>query len=188
MRPSGKTQAMNLAWTIKCIVSLIMSEEMLEIVNSEGVAIGLKPRSEIHGNPELLHKVIHILVFNDAGELLLQKRSMSKDVAPGKWDTSVGGHFSPGEDSITSAKREMEEELGVISENYEFLYTYFYRNNYESELVHTLRCFHNGPFSFNHEEIDDIAFWSMDEIRKTIGRGLLSDNFEVEIGEYFSKT
>jgi isopentenyl-diphosphate delta-isomerase type 1 len=163
-----------------------MHEEMLEIVNSEGTAIGLKPRSEIHGNPSLLHKVIHILVFNDSGELLLQKRSMSKDVAPGKWDTSVGGHFAPGEDSLAAALREMEEELGVVSDNYEYLYSYLYTNNYESEMVFTLRCIHNSPFSFNKEEIDEIVFWDMDKIKKAIGSGVLSDNFEIEIKHYFS--
>jgi isopentenyl-diphosphate delta-isomerase type 1 len=163
-----------------------MQDEMLEIVNSEGAAIGLRPRSEVHGNPSLLHKVIHVLVFNDAGMLLLQKRSMSKNVAPGKWDTSVGGHFSPEEDSLSAARREMEEELGVISPNYDFLYTYLYKNDYESEIVQTFQCLHNGPFAFNRDEIDEIRFWSMDEIRKNIGRGLLSDNFEVEISNYFS--
>jgi isopentenyldiphosphate isomerase len=163
-----------------------MHEEMLEIVNSEGTAIGLKLRSEIHGNPSLLHKVVHILVFNDSDELLLQKRSMSKDVAPGKWDTSVGGHFAPGEDSLAAALREMEEELGVVSDNYEYLYSYLYTNNYESEMVFTLRCLHNGPFSFNKEEIDEIAFWDMDKIKKAIGGGVLSDNFEIEIKHYFS--
>jgi len=159
---------------------------MLEIVNAEGVAIGLRRRSEIHGNPSLLHKVIHVLVFNDAGELLLQKRSMSKDVAPGKWDTSVGGHFAPEEDSLTAAKREMEEELGVVCDDYEYLYSYFYINEYESEKVYTLRCVHNGPFEFNREEIDDISFWDMAKIKKTLGSGILSDNFEVELREYLS--
>ena len=75
-------------------------------------------------DPSLLHKVVHVLVFNDAGNLLLQKRSMNKDVAPGKWDTSVGGHVSPGEDLKTAALREMKEELGVIPEDIEPLYSY----------------------------------------------------------------
>jgi isopentenyldiphosphate isomerase len=163
-----------------------MHEEMLEIINAAGVVVGLKPRSEIHGNPALLHKVIHILVFNDAGELLLQKRSLSKDVAPGKWDTSVGGHFAPGEDPFASARREMEEELGVICEKYEYLYSYLYVNDYESEKVYTLKCLLNGPFFFNEEEIDDVAFWSMDKIKEVLGSGLLSDNFEVELREFLS--
>src|ERR1700686_4931160 len=89
-----------------------MQEEMIEIVDTEGSTIGIRRRSEVHGNPSLLHKVVHVLVFNDAGNLLLQKRSMNKDVAPGKWDTSVGGHVSPSEDLKTAALREMKEELG----------------------------------------------------------------------------
>lgn len=59
-------------------------EEFLEAVNDRGKVIGIFPRSEIHGNPTLVHRVVHVLVFNSKGELLLQKRSMNKDVAPGK--------------------------------------------------------------------------------------------------------
>ena len=157
---------------------------MLEIVNEQGITTGLGRRSEIHGNPSLLHKVIHVLVFNGAGELLLQKRSMSKDVAPGKWDTSVGGHVAPGEDLRAAALREMQEELGVISENYQYLYSYHYKNNFESEIVYTYLCIHNGPFPFDKREIDEVSYWNIDKIRKSSGTGLLSDNFEVEFGNY----
>lgn len=161
-----------------------MQEEVLEIINAEGATIGLGHRSEIHGNPSLLHKVVHVLVFDDAGELLLQKRSMNKDVAPGKWDTSVGGHVAPGEDLLTAAKREMEEELGVLPDNLQPIYSFVYKNDYESELVFTHKCIHNGPFSFNKEEIDAVAFWSMSDIQKALGTGVLSDNFESEFRKY----
>ncbi|HIJ60603.1 MAG TPA: NUDIX domain-containing protein, partial [Nitrospirae bacterium] len=77
-----------------------MDEEFLEIVDADGNTIGTALRSDVHGNPALLHKVVHVLVFNKRGDLLLQKRSLSKDVAPGKWDTSVGGHVSPNEDLV----------------------------------------------------------------------------------------
>ncbi|NLI30175.1 MAG: NUDIX hydrolase, partial [Nitrospiraceae bacterium] len=46
-----------------------MSEELLEIVDTSGKTIGTAPRSVIHGNPSLLHKVVHVLVFNTAGAL-----------------------------------------------------------------------------------------------------------------------
>lgn len=163
-----------------------MQEEILEIVDSEGNTIGTAPRSEIHGNPSLIHKVVHVLVFNGNGELLLQKRSMNKDVAPGKWDTSVGGHISADEDLIEAAKREMEEELGIISEDIKPLYSYIHSNPYESELVYTHSCIHNGPFSFNKEEIDIVKFWSIEDIKNAIGQGILSDNFESEIMKYLS--
>lgn len=163
-----------------------MDEEILEIVDKFGATIGTASRSEIHGNPSLLHKVVHVLVFNENGELLLQKRSLTKDVAPGRWDTSVGGHISPGEDLITAAKREMEEEVGIVSDNLRYLYSYIHSNAYESELVSTYSCTHNGPFSFNASEIDQIRFWKIEEIKNAIGNGVLSDNFESEIIKYLS--
>lgn len=165
-----------------------MTEELLEIVDREGKTIGTAPRSVVHGNPSLLHKVVHVLVFNCTGELLLQKRSMNKDVAPGRWDTSVGGHVSPYEDLITAAERETEEELGFIPDNLKFIYSYIHSNPYESELVYTHLCIHNGPFVFNKEEIDDVRFWSIEEIKNAIGKNILSDNFESEILNYLSFT
>lgn len=163
-----------------------MSEELLEIVDKDGKPLGVAPRSSVHGDPSLLHKVVHVLVFNDAGELLLQERSFSKDVAPGKWDTSVGGHVSHDEDIPEAAKREMEEELGVDACELVFLYSYIHSNAYESELVFTHSCNHNGPFSFNREEINAVKFWTVEEIKKALGTGLLSDNFEDEFEKFLS--
>ncbi|HAK87799.1 MAG TPA: NUDIX hydrolase [Nitrospiraceae bacterium] len=163
-----------------------MQEEILEIVDRDGKTLGTAPRSKIHGNPSLIHKVVHVLVFNEAGELLLQKRSMNKDVAPGKWDTSVGGHVPADENLIEAAKREMEEELGIVSDGIKFLYSYIHSNAYETEMVFSHSCIHNGPFPFNQEEIDDIKFWSIAEIKNAMGQGILSDNFESEIDKYLT--
>lgn len=162
-----------------------MPDELLEIVDPKGATIGTASRSEIHGNPGLLHKVVHVLVFNTSGALLLQKRSMNKDVAPGKWDTSVGGHVDHGEDLVAAALREMREELGVSPGNgLEHLYSYIHANDYESELVTTWRCMHNGPFSFDPDEIDEIRFFSVEELLHMLGGNLLSDNFKSELQIY----
>jgi isopentenyldiphosphate isomerase len=162
------------------------TEEHLEIVDGEGNVVGCAPRSQIHGNPALIHRVVHVLVLNRKGEMLLQKRSLNKDVAPGRWDTSVGGHVGVGEDLAFSSVREMHEELGVSGYDPEYLYSYMYSNEYETELVTTYRCFHGGDFSYNREEIDEIRFWSFDEIRNAMGRKILSDNFEHEFMTYLS--
>ncbi len=162
-----------------------MEEELLEIVDKDGKSLGVALRSAVHGNPSLLHKVVHVLVFNSNGELLLQKRSMSKDVEPGKWDTSVGGHVSAAEDVSSAVYREMKEELGVDTvEPTGFLYSYIYSNIYESELVFTHSCIHNGPFPFNPEEIDAVKFWSIEEIKQALGTGVLSGHFEDEFAKY----
>jgi len=160
------------------------NEEYLEVVNHKGEVIGYAPRSMVHGNPSLIHKVVHVLVFDEKGNLLLQKRSMNKDVAPGKWDTSVGGHVGVGEDLITSSKREMKEELGITSSKIEYLYTYIHGNHYETELVTTFRCICDGKISFNKEEIEEVKFWSFEDIKAVIGKQILSDNFENEFMNY----
>src|ERR1700690_2049992 len=90
-----------------------LKREILEIVDKYGTIIGHAERDVLHRNPSLIHRVVHVLVFNNDGGLLLQKRSMTKDIAPGAWDTSVGGHIDPGEDIWDAARREMSEELGI---------------------------------------------------------------------------
>ncbi len=159
-------------------------DELLAVVNERGEVIKDLPRSEVHGNPSLIHRVVHVLVFNSKGELLLQKRSMNKDVAAGKWDTSVGGHVNAGETLDKAVTREMEEELGISSCTLEFLYTYIHSNEYETELVYTYSCYHDGEINFQKDEIDEVRSWSMEEINRNIGKGILSDNFEHEIQTY----
>jgi isopentenyldiphosphate isomerase len=161
----------------------LMDEELLEIVNERGEIIGVAPRSEIHGDPSLMHRVVHVLVFNRRGDLLLQKRSVKKDVAPGRWDTSVGGHVDPGETLEEAASREVFEELGIEAAS-EFLYSYVHTNPYETEMVHTFRCVHEGGFSFNTDEIDEVRFWSIPEIMEQMDGEALSDNFKHEILTY----
>jgi len=178
----------NIYSVFRFLVLLTVQEELLEIVDTNGNPLGIAPRSSMHGNPSLLHKVVHVLVFNSAGELLLQKRSMSKDVAPGKWDTSVGGHVSPAEDQSLAAHREMKEELGVDTDDLIFLHSYIYSNTYESELVFTYFCSHDGPFSFNAEEIDAIKFWRQEDICNTLGTGIFSGQFEAEFAKYLAHT
>lgn len=159
-------------------------EERLDVINESGEIIDTLPRSEIHGNPALLHMVVHVLVFNTKGELLLQKRSMDKDVAPGRWDTSVGGHVNSGEAVADAVIREMEEELGISTCSSEFLYTYIHSNDYEAELVYTYKCVYDGKIVFQQDEIDEVKPWGLEKIKGTIGKGILSDNFEHEIETY----
>ena len=161
-------------------------EELLEIVNEQGDIIGSAPRSAVHGNPSLIHRVVHVLVFNTSGDLLLQKRSYMKDVAPGRWDTSVGGHVGFGENLAISSKREMEEELGIVGYEPEYLYSYMHSNSYETELVVSYRCIYEGKINFNKEEIDEVRFWSFDDIKDAIGETILSDNFEHEFQSYLN--
>lgn len=159
-------------------------EEIFDIVDENDRVRGTAARSEVHGNPDLIHRVSHVLVFNSRGELFLQKRSADKDVQPGKWDTSVGGHVDTGEDYREAAIREMHEELGIASSNIEFLYKYLHSNSYESEYVSTFSCLWDGPVTTNEQEIEEGRFWSIDEIEINLEKGLFTPNFVEELGRY----
>ena len=161
--------------------------EILEIVNKDGTVIGTRPRDEVHGNPALIHKVVHVLVFKSSGELLLQKRSLNKDMAPGKWDTSVGGHMMPGESIEQAALREMHEELGIYTP-LEFLYKYLYSGKFETEMVFTFRCVWDEDISFQLSEIDEVKHWSLEEIKKNLQTDIFSGNFLHEFSEYISSS
>ncbi|WP_321531669.1 NUDIX domain-containing protein [uncultured Desulfuromonas sp.] len=154
--------------------------DFFEIVDENDQVIGLRARSECHGNPDLVHRVAHVLVFNSSGHVLLQKRSEQKDVQPGKWDTSVGGHVDPGENYLQAAYREMEEELGVSGLPLKSLYPSKIRNDFESENVMTYLVVYDGEICFNRTEIDEIRFWTPQEIAAALGTGVLTPNFEEE--------
>jgi len=156
--------------------------EIFDIVDAEDRVIGQAPRSRCHGDPSLIHRVAHVLVFDQAGRLLLQKRSATKDVQPGKWDTSVGGHLDLGEDYLSAAVREMHEELGIIDTPLTFLYRYPLRNDFESENVATYLACHPGPFDFCRREIEAVRFWTPEELAAALGSGELTSNFEEEWG------
>lgn len=155
-------------------------DEFFEIVDADDQVIGTALRSECHGNPQLIHRVAHVLVFDRQRRLLLQKRSMNKDVQPGKWDTSVGGHLDPGENYEEAARREMFEELGIADLPLTFLYAYPMRNDFESENVATFTICHEGPFLFSVVEIDEVRFWTAQEIDAALSSGILTPNFEDE--------
>ena len=89
-----------------------MSEEIFDVVNERDEVIGQAPRKEVHARG-LWHRAVHVLVFNARGEVFLQKRSMLKDTAKGKWDSSSSGHVDTGEDYDVCAVREVREEIGL---------------------------------------------------------------------------
>lgn len=86
--------------------------ERFPIVDKNDRILGHASRSEVHGN-NFLHRAVHILIFNEAGEVYLQQRSRWKDRHPLKWDSSAAGHVGAAESYDETARRELKEELGV---------------------------------------------------------------------------
>ncbi len=157
--------------------------ELLEVYDAAGRSLGLRPRSECHGNPELIHRTSHVVVFHPDGErLLLQKRSRLKDIQPGRWDTAVGGHLDPGEDYLTAARREAREEIGLPEEVELFvLFDTKIRNAIESEDVRVFGAVWPGPFPFAPEEIDEVRFWRREELRDPVNQQSFTPNLIAEL-------
>lgn len=161
-----------------------MNDEIFEIVNKAGEVIGLEKRSIVHGNPKLMHRVVHCLIFNSKQELYLQLRSMNKDVQPGKWDTSVGGHLMPKETIFNAIKRETSEELNINLKNFKHLYQYIMSNDIETELVDTFMATYDALIIPNYDEISEGKFWTKQDIDKNLNNNIFTPNFIDEWNRY----
>ena len=85
---------------------------MFDIVDFEDKVIGRASREEVH-RQGFLHRSAHLLVFDEQGRVLLQKRSIEKDTFPERWDSSVSGHVDSGEHYDECIVREAKEEIGL---------------------------------------------------------------------------
>ena len=148
-----------------------MRTEWFPLVNEKGETIGKATRKECHSGSKLLHPVIHLHIFNKDGDLYLQKRSMNKDIQPGKWDTAVGGHVDLGESVEMALRREAEEELGLTGFTPERLPYYVFESDRERELVFPHRCTYDGEIRPS-AETDGGRFWSTTEIHEAMGKGI----------------
>ena len=155
------------------------SAELLPLVDAEGNTIGCATRGECHNGSKLLHPVVHLHLFNSAGEIYLQQRPLWKDIQPGKWDTAVGGHVDYGENIADALLREVREELGITDFVSRHLMSYLFESDREKELVSVYMAVYDGEVKPS-DELDGGRFWPLDEVRAHIGKGVFTPNFESE--------
>jgi isopentenyldiphosphate isomerase len=170
-----------------CWTAVLPPEELFPIVDELGNILGCITRKRAHDGTKVLHPVVHLHVFNSQGQLYLQKRPEWKDIQPGKWDTSVGGHVDFGEDVRTALRREVSEELGINDFTPEELGSYMFEGLRERELVYVHKTVYDGKVNPSKEELDDGRFWSPEEITENMGKGIFTPNFEDEYRRFFLK-
>lgn len=161
----------------------LKKEEWLPLVNEKGEVTGQAPRSLCHSGSKLLHPVVHLHIFNKDQAIFLQKRSMKKDLLPGKWDTAVGGHIGVNEKVEEALKREAFEELGLSGFDARFIGSYIWESPHERELVFSFLCTRYDHIHIDNDEVDEGRFWTVADIEQGIKNEWLTPNF---IHEYTS--
>ncbi len=144
--------------------------EFLDIVDDNDNVIGREEYSQVY-KKNLTHRIAHIIIFNNKGEMALQMRSAEKRFCPGHWCTSAGGHVHSGESYNDAALRETEEELGVRAKMKFLAKDVYISTVVPKKFLATFTARHNGPFNPNPKEVERVEFFSMDEIWRMIREG-----------------
>jgi len=146
-----------------------MSEEIFDVVNERDEVTGQLPRREVH-RLGLRHRAVHVLLFNRAGQIFLQKRSMRKDMWPGAWDSSASGHLDTGEDYDTCAVRELREEIGLrVTRTPDRLFKIEACAETGQEFCWVYRLEHEGPFELDPHEVERGEWFTPEHVTRWVG-------------------
>ncbi|MGO9146650.1 MAG: NUDIX hydrolase YfcD [Desulfomonilia bacterium] len=144
-------------------------QELVMIVDEHNVAIGSAPRALMR-KEGLIHRATYTLVFNSYGQLFVQDSTMTKDIFPGYHDLCAGGVVLANEEYEESARRELEEELGIKGVPLKFLFDFY--GEYAGQKVwgRVFSCVSDGPFILQSEELTGGAFHEIDEVKELISK------------------
>lgn len=159
-----------------------INEEWVPLVNDTGYVTGKAPRSQVHNGSKLLHPVVHLHVLNHNKAILLQKRPITKQIQPGKWDTAVGGHISAGETLEEALQKEAREEIGLLQFSAKQLKVYRWDCDAESELVYLFYTHDHKSLKPQSDEVEELRFWTKNQIENQLGKDVFTPNFELEFG------
>ncbi|MGD2272028.1 MAG: NUDIX hydrolase YfcD [Desulfobacterales bacterium] len=140
-----------------------VQEEIVAIVDENNHLIGSAPRSEMRAKG-LPHRAAYILVFNSNGRLYVQKRTPSKDIYPGYYDVAAGGVVAAGEAYEESARRELEEEMGIRDVSLTHLFDFFHRDAGNRVWGRAYSCVYDGDIILQQEEVESGSFRDLEAV------------------------
>lgn len=148
-----------------------MKEEQVILVNEKDEPIGLMGKMEAH-EKALLHRAFSVFIFNDRGELMLQRRALDKYHSPGLWANTCCSHPRDGETVEEAGTRRLMEEMGFvvpIEAKTSFIYKAPFDNGLtEHELDHILVGHYNEEPEINEEEVAEWKWMKMEDVQKAI--------------------
>ena len=150
--------------------------ELLDIYNKEGEKLNYSISREVAHREGLWHKIACMFIINSKNEVLMQKRSHLKKTNPNGWGCSASGHIDAGENIITGALRELEEEIGVYAKEKDLEYIGTVFENYDTnnmKIAHISEVYliHKdiviNDLTLQEEEVSDAKFYTISEAEKT---------------------
>lgn len=164
-------------------------EEYVVLVNPADEVLGLMEKQQAHING-LLHRAFSVFLFNDKGEMLLQKRASEKYHSPNQWTNAVCSHPRDGETYLEGAKRRLKEELGIeveLSEKFDFIYKADVGGGlWEHELDHVFTGYYDSDFNLNKAEVEEVRYISMENLDKEMSENpeKFTEWFKIILEEY----
>ena len=137
--------------------------EMVEEVDRDGHVVRLVTRQQMR-QQMLRHRAVFIAVVSHANELLVHRRSLSKDIWPGWWDVAVGGVMAPGESGLDAAQRELAEEVGLTGVDVVPLGSGAYEDSNVKLVAESYMCRSDGPFTFSDGEVTETAWVPLNQV------------------------
>ncbi len=146
--------------------------EQVIIVDRKNRAAGSAPR-RLMRRDRLIHRATYIIVRNPEHAILVQKRTLHKDIYPGYYEMAAGGVVRLGESYEQSAMRELEEETGISGISLRTLFDFYFEDSSNRVWGRVFSCVWEGPLKFQEEEVECGKFITPEQLTTQIKR----DNF-----------
>ena len=147
------------------------SEELI-LVDRDDNEIGYASKADAHDGGGILHRAFSLFQFNEAGELLLQQRALSKRLWGGYWSNSCCSHPRRGESLAVATSRRLLDELNFEAE-LEHVYRFCYEAGFggagsENELCHVFLGKSIEKIQPNESEVSSIRYITADDLAKEL--------------------
>lgn len=137
--------------------------EWVDIVNEDNDVVAQASRGQMRAE-RLRHRATYIVVHDGMGNILVQRRTETKDFMPGMLDATAGGVVQSGEVMLDSARREAEEELGIAGVPFAEHGQFYFENEHCRVWGGLFSCVSHGPFALQAEEVSDVCWLTPEDI------------------------